>query len=223
MTWITHVVDDADSAASLLYILLGPPGQEPLVSLDTETTGCDPRKESPVQRARLFCMTLAWREFDDIHAAFVTREWVPALRAWLECDRFKKVGQNIFGFDRHVLKNEGITLRGIEGDTLRMSKLLNPSKAGSHGLKDQARALGLEMTDHNDVMSSVWHGKEKAGNTKTGAHTPVNFEKRIEVPIHVLWETAWRRPEITEYALKDAVAGLLVYEDLQTKLAGVAW
>lgn len=220
-TWTTHVIDNADHAANLLYVLLGPPGQEPLVSLDTETTGCNPKKESPVQRARLFCMTLAWRDFDDIHAAFVTREWVPALRAWLESDRYRKVGQNIFGYDRHVLKNEGIKLRGIEGDTLRMSKLLNPAKTGVHGLKEQARALGLEMTDYTEVMGQVWHGKEKA--SKTAPHTPVNFEKRIEVPIDVLWETEWRRPAITEYAVKDAVAGLLAYENLTTQLQGVQW
>lgn len=223
IAWTTHVIDNAHHAANLLYVLLGPPGAEPVVSLDTETVGCDPRKESPVGRARLWCMTLAWRDYDGINAAFVPAEWVPALRAWLECSAYRKVGQNIFGYDRHVLANLGINLQGIEGDTLRMSKLLNPAKTGTHGLKDQAKALGMEMVDYDEVVSTVWHGKEKTETKKTGACTPVNFEKRCEASIDVLWETPWRRASIVDYAVRDAVAGLLVYEDLKTKLGEVQW
>lgn len=218
-----HVVDNAATAARVLYHLLGPPGEEPLVSLDTETTGCNPKKESPVGRAKLWCMTLAWMQGDTVATAFIPAEWVGAFRAWLECKAYRKVGQNIFGYDRHVLRNAGIELRGIVGDTQRMSRLLNPAKDGGHGLKDQARALGIEMVDYAETVATVWHGKVKQPTAKEGARTPVNFAKQGESDVETLWQTAWRRPQIIDYAVLDAVAGLLVHTDNERKLRERVW
>lgn len=212
------IVDNPETACLVLEILLhqetGP------VALDTETTGCNPKKEGPVGKARLWCMTLAWGEDD---AAFVPAEWLPAFKAWLECAKYPKVGQNIYGYDRHVLANEDIRLRGIVGDTQRMSKLGNPANDGGHGLKDQARRLGFEMNDYGEVVKTVWHGKERPGNTKVGPHTPVDFEKASEEPIQVLAVCPERRAKIIEYAVRDAVATLAVYSDNRCKLEASKW
>jgi DNA polymerase I-like protein with 3'-5' exonuclease and polymerase domains len=216
---IRYTVDNARTAAAVLYELMGPPGEEPLVALDTETTGCNPKTDGPVGLARLWCMTLAWEQGDQIDAAFVTAEWVPAFRAWLESPDYKKVGQNIHGYDRHVLWNEGIDLRGIVGDTQRMSKLLDPRKQ-NHGLKDQARGLGIDMRDYASVFQTVWHGK---GRVKSAPSTSVDFTRTGQEPIDVLWEAEWRRPSIVEYAVTDAVATLRVYRHLEQQLRAVRW
>ena len=230
---LLHVVDNAATAARVLYHLLGPPGEEPLVSLDTETTGCNPKKQSPVGRAQVWCMTLAWRMDDAIATAFVTADWVGAFRAWLECAAYRKVGGNISGYDRHGLHNSGIKLRGIHGDVQRMSKLINPANFEDDGeggvarvkrdLKTQAGALGMQMAHYGDTVATVWNGKERAATKKNGSCTPINFDKRGMSDVQTLWQSEWRRPGIIRYAVEDAVAGLLVFEDLERKLQGVAW
>lgn len=56
------------------------------------------------------------------------KQWVlQQLRPWLESDKAKKVLQNA-KFDAHVLANEGVTLRGIEHDTMLMGYVLDSSK-----------------------------------------------------------------------------------------------
>jgi DNA polymerase-1 len=193
------IVDSAHNACILLDSLFGyAVNYDGPVALDTETTGCNPKKEGPVGKARLWCMTLAWGDTGCEQSAYVPREWLPAFKAWLECDRYPKVGQNIYGYDRHVLANEGLRLRGIVGDTQRMSKLLNPANDAGHGLKDQARRLGFEMTDYEDVV-----GKKES--------------------IEELWADPERRQKFIEYACRDAVATLAVYRDNATRLKGVKW
>ncbi len=49
------------------------------------------------------------------------------LRPWLENDKAAKVLQNA-KFDTHVLANEGVSLRGIEHDTMLMAYVLDSSK-----------------------------------------------------------------------------------------------
>ncbi len=191
------LVDGPDTACFVLALLLTHPELHP-VALDTETTDCNPKKESPVGRARLWCMTLAWGDWSDDRSAYITREWLPAFKAWLEEPSYTKVGQNIFGYDRHVLRNEGITLRGIVGDTQRMSKLLNPSNDAGHGLKDQARRLGFEMHDYDEVV-----GKKET--------------------LPEVWKDPERRQKVIEYAVRDAVATLAVYEARKADLLAVKW
>ncbi|MGS9121547.1 hypothetical protein ACQWFX_27100, partial [Salmonella enterica subsp. enterica serovar Infantis] len=54
------------------------------------------------------------------------------LKPLLEDEKFRKVGQNL-KYDRGVLKNYGIDLRGIAFDTMLESYILN-SVAGRHDM-----------------------------------------------------------------------------------------
>lgn len=194
LTWATHTVTDEESASDVMASLLMCAGP---VALDTETLDCNPKKESPVQLARLWCMTLAWRTPTGIEAAFVPAQWVHLFKTWLECDAFPKVGQNVYGFDRHVFANAGIDLRGIYADTQRMSRLLNPAKVGVHGLKAMAALLGIPMLSFDDVTE--------------------------QVPLDIAWADESKRPAIQGYAVRDAVATLQVFENLSSTLSEVRW
>ncbi len=72
------------------------------------------------------------------------------LKPLLEDETRKKVGQNI-KYDWIVLKRYGIDLRGIEGDTMIASYLLNPTKH-NHNLAEIAREyLDRSVTEYKEV------------------------------------------------------------------------
>lgn len=71
------------------------------------------------------------------------------LRPWLENDKANKVLQNA-KFDAHVLANEGVTLKGIEHDTMLMAYVLDSSKrVGMEELIE--RYLGLKGISYEEI------------------------------------------------------------------------
>lgn len=119
----------------------------PIAAFDTETTSLDP------MAATLVGLSFA---VPDGGAAYVPINHryagVPdqlgldavllALRPWLESDKYRKAGQNL-KYDKHVLANHGVRLRGIADDTLLASYVLESDK--SHDMDSLAkRHLGLE-------------------------------------------------------------------------------
>jgi DNA polymerase I len=80
--------------------------------------------------------------------------WVlEQIKPILEEDGVKKVGQNI-KYDWIVLKRYGIHMRGIQGDTMIASYLLNPTKH-NHNLGEIAREyLDRNVTNYKEVVGS---------------------------------------------------------------------
>ncbi|WP_137939165.1 DNA polymerase I [Chitinivorax sp. B] len=71
------------------------------------------------------------------------------MKSWLENPEKKKLGQNL-KYDQHVLANHGITLRGIEHDTLLQSYVLESHK--THNMDDLAmRHLGVKTITYEEV------------------------------------------------------------------------
>ncbi|MFC4848931.1 DNA polymerase I [Vogesella sp. GCM10023246] len=112
-----------------------------IVSLDTETTSLDPLQ------ARIVGLSFA---IEPGHAAYLPlahrgpdapqqleRDATLAkLKPWLEDAGKKKLGQNL-KYDRHVLANHGITLRGVADDTLLASYVIESHLR--HNMDDLAR------------------------------------------------------------------------------------
>jgi DNA polymerase-1 len=80
--------------------------------------------------------------------------WVlEELKSLLEDEELKKVGQNI-KYNWVVLKRYGIHLRGIQGDTMIASYLLNPTKH-DHNLSQIAQEyLNRSVTEHGEVVGT---------------------------------------------------------------------
>jgi DNA polymerase-1 len=75
------------------------------------------------------------------------------LRPILEDGEMKKVGQNI-KYDWIVLKRYGIHLKGIDGDTMIASYLLNPTKH-NHNLNEIAQEyLDRSLTNYKEVVGT---------------------------------------------------------------------
>jgi len=93
------------------------------------------------------------------------------LKPLFEDENLKKYGQNI-KYEYVLLKRTGIELRGIEGDTMVASYLLNPTKH-NHNLEAIAREyLDHRMISYKDVVGS---GKKEVGFDQVDLNTAKNY------------------------------------------------
>lgn len=126
-----------------------------ICAVDTETTSLD------VITARLVGLSLS---IEDERGWYVPighhqgnnlprKEAFSLLREILESDRIQKTGHNL-KYDLHILANEGITLRGVQDDTLIISYLTQPTRE-SRKLDDLAlKELGMPMTPITDLIGA---------------------------------------------------------------------
>ncbi len=199
------------------------------IGLDTETVGCNPKKQSPVQQAELWCLTLAWGSkvptgelARPLTKAFIPREYIGVFRGVLEHAGIGKVGSAIIRYDQHVLRNMGIELAGIVGDTEVMSRLLNPSKNRKHGLKPLAESLGWNTIEYSTVARRRKRGKECLKKDGTASQNVNVGWEMVSLP--ELWrDYPQRRDLLVQYATQDAAMSLDVYWALRRDLENLKW
>ncbi|MCG5509754.1 DNA polymerase I [Ectothiorhodospira lacustris] len=129
--------------------------EAPLFAFDTETTSLDYMQARVVGLS--FSVTpheaaylpLA-HDYGDVPDQLPLDETLEKLRPLLEDRNRPKLGHHL-KYDRNVLLNHGIELRGIEHDTMLASYVLN-STAGRHDMDSLAeRCLGLKTVHYEDV------------------------------------------------------------------------
>lgn len=129
-------------------------------ALDLETTSLNPID------AEIVGFSFAWRAGEAYYVPvqappFDFTPWAPAaeivgrLKPLLEDSSLKKCGQNV-KFDMAVLKQAGITLAGVEFDSMIASYLLNPT-ARQHNLD----SLALEHFGHKKISITELIGTGK--------------------------------------------------------------
>ncbi len=125
-----------------------------LAAIDTETDSLDPMRAHivgisfAVQPGRAAYVPLA-HAGPDAPEQLPLRAVLDRMRPWLEDPAQAKLGQNI-KYDRHVLANAGITVRGYAHDTLLQSYVLEAHK--THGLEALAeRHLGRKGLSYEDL------------------------------------------------------------------------
>lgn len=197
--------------------------------LDLETVGVDPRKQSPAMgKGRIVVWSCAF--FDErlgthpdtgyplAQRVYVKNwgeaedgRWLYKFQGWLENNRYKKVGANFFGFDRHVLANYGISVQGVIFDNVRASRLNDPSSF-EHDLKTQGTKLGYVMREYKDLFGRPYVKR----NGEPG-------KKIVLVPLtEVVQDSAWLETLI-DYASLDAKVSLEAYPPLADQLKEKAW
>ncbi len=137
-----------------LYDLIEKLNSSDLVALDTETTGLD------VMDAQLVGISLSITPHEAVYLPLAhvypgapdqldRSRTLACLKPWLESDQHKKVGQNL-KFDKHIFANHGISLSGIQDDTLLESYVLESHK--SHDMDSLAlRHLNVKTISFIDV------------------------------------------------------------------------
>ncbi|MCZ2104113.1 MAG: DNA polymerase I [Comamonadaceae bacterium] len=125
----------------------------PLVAFDTETTSIDEQQARlvgisfSVQPGAAAYVPLA-HEGMDVPAQLPLTEVLQRLKPWFEDPQRKKLGQHI-KYDRHVMANHGITVRGYAHDTMLQSYVLEvtqPHNLTSLALRHTGRS-GISYED----------------------------------------------------------------------------
>ncbi len=132
----------------------------PLTALDTETTSLDALVAEVVGIS--LCVKPGEAAYiplahtgPDAPAQLPRDEVLARLRPWLEDPAAPKLGQHI-KYDRHVLANHGIEVRGCAHDTMLQSYVLEVHKP--HGLQSLAeRHLGRSGTSYEDLCGKGAH------------------------------------------------------------------
>ena len=211
----TTIVQTREEAQEVLPILL----DLPLAAYDTETTGVDPSKESPVGKGEIICFSVFAGE--DIDWGNGPNLWVDTLEnpdvlfefeEWLSSEENLKLGHNLGGFDRHVTDNHGIEFRGWGGDTVHMMRLLDSGR----------KKNSLEMITSDLLGDRKIPMKEKFGKPKLKKDgTP---GKEIFVPSTVELQT---NPETRdgwiEYSVFDANSLWRVHQKIRGELDRMPW
>lgn len=126
-----------------------------LVAFDSETTSLDYMQARIVGLSFSVEPNLAWylplaHTSADADPQLDRDETLERLRSWLESDDRAKLGHHL-KYDRNVLANHGITLRGIREDTMLESYVLDAG-ANRHDLDTLAdKHLGHKAITYEDV------------------------------------------------------------------------
>jgi len=131
-----------------------------LVAFDTETTSLDAMSAEivglsfSVQPGEACYIPLA-HSYGDAPTALPMAEVLAKLKPWFENPQALKLGQHI-KYDRHVMANHGIEVRGFAHDTMLQSYVLEVHKP--HGLASLAeRHVGRKGLSYEDLCGKGAH------------------------------------------------------------------
>jgi len=167
---------------------------QPMISVDTETTGLS-------RNAHLCGLSFAWTAGSGVYVPIRSPEQsshldeatvIKALGPLLEDPALPKCGHNI-KFDAHVLLRSGVHLRGVQFDSMLAQALIDPSQ-GTAKLDN----LALSILRHKmiPITDLIGDGPEQAGMDT--------------VPL----------AKIVPYAAEDADVALQLYQTLSPTLDG---
>lgn len=132
------LVQDKRTAADVVDCLMSLP-EDSIVAWDTETTGVNPARQSPVSNGSIICTTAYAGHhniFGEKSKIFVdcldengvhSEELLNVFKGYFENHRCKKVWHN-YSFDRHMFANHGINVKGFAGDTMHMARLVDTAQ-----------------------------------------------------------------------------------------------
>jgi DNA polymerase I-like protein with 3'-5' exonuclease and polymerase domains len=200
-----------------------------VVGFDTETVGCDPRKEHAKGKARAICAQFSCG-YDP--GAPGSRIFVPNWGPWegtlrhfkgvLEDPDIGKVGSNL-KYDMHVCGNHGITLDGFAGDTQVMDTL-SASGEMYHGLKHiMERYFGYKLiTLFGETWGAIREYSEtfkrpklKRDGTPSKTFEVPHLDEVVQDPVGV--------HRLITYACKDPLFSLMGFEVLRAALEAEEW
>lgn len=228
------IVDSIADAKQALKVLLAHPNH--IWACDTEVADIDVKKEGPVGNGKVICASIyggddvdfgdgcstLWIN-NDGHALGVLQEF----KAWFENEKYLKVWHN-YGFDRHVMYNEGIDCRGFGGDTMHMARLWDSSRdkatGGGDGYSLEALSSDTHLFPPNSPGKKFFKTSMKelfgvAKLKKDGGESKIK-----ELPdLRTLQNDTRTRDRWIEYSARDAVATWWVREKVTTELKKMPW
>tara|TARA_Y100000310_G_scaffold11606_1_gene12131 strand:- start:1921 stop:3894 length:1974 start_codon:yes stop_codon:yes gene_type:complete len=192
-------VDTYEKAQAVLAQVM----QAKHVGLDTETTGLDTVRDHVV----------CWSLSDGKDRWCILREFLPVFTPFFHSLDIVKVLTNV-KFDKHMLANAGIDLRGTLWDTVVMDWLLNVN--GQHGLKQCIKKYGILNATAMQEFAQVFLVDPDTGKRRT--------MKKDEGLEDILLKALAEEPDkVIEYASLDAWASLQLGLELRDRLENLAF
>ena len=227
------IVDDIKTAQHALQVLMAHPNH--VWACDTEVADIDVKTQGPVGNGRVICASIYGGEDVDFGDGKKTL-WIKndgtsegvldLFKDWFESDLYHKVWHN-YGFDRHVMYNEGIDCRGFAGDTMHMARLWDSSREKGTGGGDgySLEALSSDaFLFRDDIGRQFAKTKMKdlfgvAKVKKDGGESKVK-----DLPdLRHLQNDPTTKDLWIEYSARDAVATWWVREKLMRELKNMPW
>eukprot|EP00981_Chlorochromonas_danica_P006017 scaffold1244_cov162-Ochromonas_danica.AAC.53 len=223
------IVTDREHARKVLSVLNRHP--EAIWACDTEVADIDVSAQSPVGNGKVICVSIYGG--DEIDFGSGSSLWIDnagdaegvlqEFKEWFESPDYKKVWHN-YGFDRHVMQNEGIKCGGFAGDTMHMARLWDTSRDKATGGGDGYSLASLTSTFFKDtdprfVKISMKDLFGKAKLRKDGTESKIK-----ELPhLLELQQDQATRSEWIQYSVRDAVATWCVMKELHKQLRMMPW
>lgn len=210
------IVNNHKEAYRVLSQLLQIPPENP-VAWDTETTGVNPAKESPVHNGRVICATAYAGDHVDFGSGprlFIDcldgeQSLLDVFKPYFESSISLKVWHH-YGFDRHVLENHNIVPQGFAGDTMHMARLLNTTHT-RFSLEELSK---IYLDAPKQSMMNLFGAPEKLRDGSDG-------KKMVFPPTVQLQREAQTRPRWIHYATTDAELTHRLYHTFKTQLAAM--
>jgi len=239
---IITVVRDKKKAAKVLEKLAyynenTPDGGARYWACDTEVMDIDLKTVGPVGNGHVTCISIYGGPDVDFGDGPGAALWIDNLgdaegilqefKGWLEDPAVIKVWHN-YGFDRHVVNNEDIDVKGFGGDTMHMARLWDTSRDRmSGGVKGGEGGYGYGLDDlSRDLIEDERFTKVKMKELfgvprlkRDGSEGKVKDLPAIE--------TIQTNPESRDlwiqYSARDAMATWWICEEITAKLRSMPW
>lgn len=191
---------------------------------DTEVMDIDLKSVGPVGNGYVTCLSIySGPDFDyglgDGPGAAL---WIDNLddsfgilqefKEWFEDDKYLKVWHN-YGFDRHVMWNEGIDVKGFGGDTMHMARLLDTARENGYSLE----ALTSDLVGRRKrPMKEVFGVPRRRKDGSDGSLVDIP-------PVEVLQRDPIYRSKWIRYSCFDAEGTWLIRRELEKRLREQSW
>lgn len=218
---------------------------------DTEVADINVRVEGPIGNGVVTCISIYGGPSIDFgiqgggkgHTIWVenindSEGVLQEFKEWFEDENYKKVWHN-YGFDRHVMFNEGIDCKGFMADTMHMARLWDTSrdKATISRMKGKT---GDDSTSEKSVNKSGYSLSSLSEHLiEDGKHFKISMKDLFAVPrikkdgslskltdlpnIRDIQMNPDTRDEWIKYSAKDALATWWVRDALENKLRSLPW
>lgn len=220
-------VDDAHKVLKLMKKYEKDEGR--FWACDTEVSDIDLKTVGPVGNGKVICFSIFGGPDVDFGAGLGSTLWVDTMtdanvikvfKEWFEDENISKVWHN-YGFDRHVMYNEGIDCKGFYGDTMHMARLWDTSRdRGSGGGEGYSlESLSDLLNDDRFAKTSMKDLFGVAKTRKDGTESKIK-----ELPdLKDLQNLPQFRDKWIEYSAKDAAATWYVRKMLEKELHAMPW
>eukprot|EP01103_Thecamoeba_quadrilineata_P007290 TRINITY_DN1712_c1_g1_i1.p1 TRINITY_DN1712_c1_g1~~TRINITY_DN1712_c1_g1_i1.p1 ORF type:complete len:821 (-),score=173.14 TRINITY_DN1712_c1_g1_i1:74-2536(-) len=218
------IVRDEATALSVLEKLRSPELRDRYHACDTEVAGIDVKKESPCGHGTVICASIycgpdvdfgngpiIW--IDNLDSAEGTLD---LFKPYFEDESIRKTWHN-YSFDRHVLYNHAIDVKGFGADTMHMARLWDSSRLtkGGYSLEALSNTL-LPSTSRKIPYPDLFgHNKIRVDGTEG--------KVRVVPPVDEIQRTGKFLAQWVDYSANDAKVTWDLRNVLEEKLHELPW